>query len=174
MNGTEDDTRGLLVRFAMQREKNEHKSLIEGRDIFDEVEVVYIRVPGSKDEITNLVTDDHKKRFSELYRKWRANEAAPITGTPLTEWPAASTSFIDEMRSYGIRTIEQLAELSDGIAMSNPGWLTMRTRAQGFLQAAKDNAAAESLAVQNRQLQEQLAAMQAQIDALTAPPTKTK
>jgi hypothetical protein len=160
------DDKGLMVRFFTHRAPNEAKSLIEGRDIWDEVECISIRVPGSRDHLVNAVNDEYRVRFADEYRAYKRDQVAPLTGTPLEEWPAASTSFVDEMRLYGIRSVEQLAGLSDGAAMVNPGWMTMRTRAQAFLDSAKDNAKTESLAVENETLKQQMAAMQAQMQRL--------
>lgn len=172
---------GLLVRFALQREKNEYRSEIEGRDIYDEVEVVYIRTIGSRDEVSNLVTDEHRREFADDYKAWKAGQAAPLTGTPLDEWPGVSQSFIDEMRSYGVRSVEQLAALSDGIASQKPGWLTMRSRAQGWIEnsANQADAAAAELAkadaaaakAENDQLKSELAEMRKMLESLTAPKT---
>jgi len=162
------DDASLLIRFFTLREKNEARSTTEGRDIFDEIECISIRVLGSRDELVTAVTDDYRLRFPDEYKAFKRDQAAPLTGTPLEEWPAAASSFIDEMRVYGIRTVDQLAALSDGIAMINPGWMTMRTRAQAFLDNAKHNAMSESLAVENATLKQQMAAMQAQMQQLMA------
>jgi hypothetical protein len=151
-----EDTR-LLVRFFMAREKNEHRSLEEGRDVFEEVENVAIRVPGSRDEVVHIVTDDHRTRFKALYKTWKQDQTAPLVGTPLDQWTQASASFVDEMRLYGVRTVEQLADLTDGVAMTNPGWVTMRTRAQAWLAEAKAEGTVSKYAVENEQLRNELA-----------------
>lgn len=156
----------LLVRFFMGREKNEVRSLEEGRDVFEEVENVSIRVPGSRDEIVHLVTDEHRRRFKDLYKSWKSDQAAPLVGTPLDEWPQASSSFVDEMRLYGVRTVEQLADLSDGVAMSNPGWVTMRTRAVAWLAEAKATGASSRYAVENEQLKRDNEQLQHQMNNL--------
>lgn len=156
----------LLVRFFMGREKNEVRSLEEGRDVFEEVENVSIRVPGSRDEIVHLVTDEHRRRFKDLYKSWKSDQAAPLVGTPLDEWPQASSSFVDEMRLYGVRTVEQLADLSDGVAMSNPGWVTMRTRAVAWLAEAKATGTSSRYAVENEQLRNELNDTKTQMENL--------
>lgn len=163
---------GILVRFAIQREKNEFRSEMEGRDIFEEVEVVFIRALGSKDEVSNIVTDEHRREYADQYKAWKAGQSAPLTGTPLDEWPGVSQSFIDEMRGYGVRSVEQLAALSDGIASQKPGWLTWRSKAQGWLDASSkqaDIAAVAQAKAENDELKAQLAELQKMVDALTAP-----
>lgn len=157
-----DDAK-LLVRFFTDRQKNEFKSAEEGRDIFDEVECISIRVPGSRDEVVHLVSDEHRMRFAPIYKQWKSDAAAPISGTPLDQWPAASTNFIDEMRMYGVRTVEQLADLSDGVAMNNVGWVTMRTKAAAWLEQAKDDGVTQRLAVENETLKKRLDEMQEQM-----------
>lgn len=168
------DTSGLMVRFAMNREKNEPKSLVSGHDVFEEVEVVFIRILGSKDEVVNIVTDDHRQTYADQYRAWKAGQSAPVSGMPLEEWTAASQSFVDDMRGYGVRTVEQLAALSDGIVGAKPGWLTMRSKAAAYLEQAQADGALAAERARTKALEDQLAAMQAQIDALTAPPVQAK
>lgn len=156
----------LLIRFGVQRTLNEYKSEQEGRPIYDEDEVVAIRVIGSRDEVSHIVTDEIRREYREQYSKWKAGHEAPVSGTPLEEWPKASSSFIDEMRLYGVRTVEELSALSDGIVSSNPGWMTMRTQAQAWLEAAGDSAAVTRYASENEALKAQLAAMQEQINRM--------
>lgn len=168
------DTSGLLIRFATLREKNEAKSLDAGHDVFDDVEVIFIRILGSKDEVVNLVTDEHRQAYADQYRAWKAGQAAPVSGMPLEEWTAASQSFVDDMRAYGVRTVEQLATLSDGIVGSRPGWMTMRSKAAAYLEQAQADGALAAEKARTKALEDQLAAMQAQIDTLTAPPAQGK
>lgn len=171
------DPTGILVRFAIQREKNEYRSDTEGRDIFEDVEVIFIRAIGSRDEVSNLVTDEHRREFADQYKAWRAGQEAPITGTPLDELPGVSQSFIDEMRSYGVRTVEQLAQLTDGIASQKPGWLTWRSRAQSWLDQAAtqaSSAAAEEARAENEKLKAEMADLRKMLEALTAPQADTE
>jgi hypothetical protein len=156
----------------MQRELNVAKTAAEGREIIEDVEVIYIRTPGSRDEITNLVSDDHRARFRTLYDAWKTRREAPVTGTPLEQWPRATTSMIDDMRTFGIRTVEELANISDAAVMANMGWRDLRTQAQAWLASAKDSAEAARLAMANQHLQDQISAMQAQIDALMEVSTR--
>jgi hypothetical protein len=159
---------GLLVRFFINREKNEAQSTITGREVLDEVECISIRVPGSRDELVTMVTDEHRTRFKDEYRAFKRDQDAPISGTPLDQWPAASTDFINEMRVYGIRTVEQLAGLSDGVAMINPGWTTMRSKAQVFLETAAESGKAAAVVAENETLKAELDEMKATIARLAA------
>ena len=68
------DTSGLLIRFATLREKNEFKSTTEGHDVFDEIEHIFIRLLGSKDEVCNLVTDEHRSLYAEQYKAWKSGQ----------------------------------------------------------------------------------------------------
>jgi|694.fasta_scaffold12049_9 hypothetical protein len=155
------DANQLLIRFALQRSMNEYRTQAEGRPIYDEEEIVFIRVKGSKDEVSHLVTDEIRREYKDLYDRWKTNQAAPLTGTPLDEWPKASVSFIDEMRLYGVRTVEELAGLNDGQVSQNPGWMTFRSQAQAWLEAAADSAAVTRLAAQNEALLQRIAALEA-------------
>lgn len=161
---TNDDS-GLLVRFFKSMERNDTRSAASGKAEFDEVELISIRVPGSRDEHVALVNDEYRERFKEQYRAWNASEGAPVVGTPLSEWPAATTSFIDEMKLIGIRTVEQLAGVSDGHAMAHTGLMTMKARAQAWL---SEQDAASALTKANTEIEE-LRARLAALEAGTAP-----
>lgn len=157
------DDANLLVRFFRQMERNDLATAENGKPEFNEIECISIRVPGSRDEFVGIVTDEHKSRFKDEYRRWKDNEGAPVSGTPLAEWPAATTSFVDEMRLIGVRTVEELCGLSDGAVMMQAGLMTMRTRAQAWL---RDNDAASSLAKaegEKQALLDRIAALESQL-----------
>jgi hypothetical protein len=156
---------GLIVRFYIENQENPIRSQAEGRPIFDEVECVSIRVIGSRDEVVHLVTDELRERFRDIYQTFKYDQSRPITGTPLEEWPPASKSFIEEVRAFGIRSVEHLAQVDDGFAMSRLGMLTMREKARAFIENAKSNAVPAALAAENEALKRQMAELTARMEA---------
>ena len=129
---------GLLVRFFRAMEPNQLRSMGSGKAEFDEIEYISIVVPGSSNEHVSIITDEYKDRFKEEYASWKAAEGSPITGTPLSEWPLASTSFIEMMKLHGIRSVEDLANASEAITARDTAVMTMRAKAQAWLSAAGD------------------------------------
>lgn len=155
------DDAGLLVRFYKTMERNDVRSTVMGKPEFDEVECISIRVPGSRDEHVALVNDEYRERFKDEYRAWKANEGAPITGTPLAEWPAVTVSFVDEMKLVGVRTVEELAGMSDGHAMATPGLQTMKARAIAWLQGQDASSALAKAEAREKELLDRIAALEA-------------
>lgn len=154
---------GLLVRFFKTMERISFRSATTGKPEFDEVELISIRVPGSRDEHISLVTTEYRDRFKDEYSAWKANEGAPITGTPLAEWPAATTSFVDEMKLIGIRTVEDLVNMSDGHAMAHTGLMTMKARAAGWLQEQNTSSALQKAEDERNALLERISQLEAMV-----------
>lgn len=143
-----------------------------GRPIFRDVEFVRIAKPGDKLAIVEVpVTEDVKKRFAARYKKWKEGMSEDgVVGTPLRELRFLTPARIEELRYYNIRTVEQLAGVSDDICASFMGLIDLRKKAQLWLEADKEKLVervvqkdkerdAELTALQNavRDLQEQLA-----------------
>lgn len=131
-----ENTAGLLIGFSILRERDAFRSDAEGREIINEVEIISIRMRGSMDEIVRLVTDEDRNRFLPIYRAWKERQAAPISGTPLDDWPGITRSLCEELAGKGFRSVEQLAEMPDEIAGLNPQWASQKARAQGWIAAS--------------------------------------
>jgi hypothetical protein len=121
-------------------EPNQRLAEETGKPEFTEIECISIIVPGSSNEHVSIVTDEYKDRFKAEYAAWKAVEGAPISGMPMTEWPLASNSFVEQMKLHGIRSVEDLANASDTVTARDPGMMTMRAKAQAWLAAASDAA----------------------------------
>ncbi len=137
------DTEGLVVRFEMFPQRNEAKSKAEGRPVFDEVEFIEIRVPGDKTlTVHRPVRGDDKARFAAAYRNWKATGVSDgaFSGTPLKEWPQVSRSQCEELSFFGVKTVEQLANVSDGNLRNIGPLLALREKARDYIAAAKQGA----------------------------------
>lgn len=147
----------LAVLFRHHAVKNEGKSKIEGRPIFDDVEVVEIRPPGSRNtyvfpstSISHSAgdgmygTDESKvtyaERFSRQYRQFKEQQAQTITGTPLQHAPFLTEARRAEMRALSIYTVEQLAHI-DGIELKNlgQGGRELKNAALDYIETSKAN-----------------------------------
>jgi hypothetical protein len=124
------------------------------------------------------VTDFYEWRFPHEYEAFKRGKEAAVVGTPLDLWPALQPSQIAELKHQGIRTIEQLATLSDSASGVMRGFYALKHKAQQFLDDAKDKSAA---AVVRAQMEEQEArhkadmkAMEDRIAAMVAEAMATK
>jgi len=156
----------LLVKFFVHPKLDSTRSAEEGRPIYIDREYVQIMQPGNKDSIImRPATDMDKQRFAEHYRKFKAREDQErVEGTLLEEWPGVSRSQVLELKFFNIRTVEQLANLSDNQARNIMGINLMKQRAEQWLAKAKDENTQKALDETKAELaalKEQLAQLQA-------------
>jgi hypothetical protein len=171
-----EQDRALLVKFFSTPLKNDEKSVEEGRPIFDDVDMIEIRVRGTKDNIVQRpVRPDDKVRFREAWRAHSEGEKAVQSGTPLAQWPVMSTSQVEEMKYLGFFTVEQIAEASDGVVAKVTGLQTLKNKAKAFIEFSKGAAPIEQLqaklsesANETETLRRQLSETQAALSKLTA------
>lgn len=130
----------LAIRFYYDALPNDEKSTAEGRPIFDDVEMVEIRVRGDRNNIVQRpARPDDKKRWREAYRAFKDNEEQAVTGTPLAQWGMLSKSLVEELKYLGFVTVEQLAEASDSVCQKMAGLQSFKQKAKVFIEMAKGN-----------------------------------
>lgn len=144
---------------------------VEGKPKFEEFEFITIRVPGDrKTEWHGRVTDAHRARFPREYQAWKANQEAPTEGTPLREVPWISRAQVEELAFAHVKTVEQLANLSDAQlkgAVPMNGY-ALRDKAKLHLEQIDGAAPAEKLRAENDELKANMAVLQRQMAELTA------
>lgn len=165
-----------LVEFVRDAEQNNFKSAQEGRPIFEDKDFVRIMTPGdTRTTIYREANDQDKKRFPKAWGLYERGQEAVTEGTPLAEWAQITASQVRELQHVNVRTIEEFVSVSDSnIQRMGPGYAQLQKRAQQFLEASTENAAATAAARENEQLRDQMALMQEQLDALKAAAASTE
>lgn len=158
----------LLAVFYRGTVKNEFKSVEAGRPIFDEIDLIKIITPGSRDSFVGDATEDYQRRFPNQWARYRAGKDQTQSGTPLNMLPWMTIGQIAEFNAVGCHTVEQLVGMSDSLSMKFMGHHQIKQRAQAFLDVAKEQAPALRLQAELSQRDEVIAAMKAQLDAATA------
>ena len=130
----------LLVKFYYKSIPDKAASAEEGRPMFKEAEMIDIKVPGQRDGVARPATPRDKNRFPRHYAAFKNRMEAPSDGTPLTEWPAISRSFADQLSFANIKTVEQLAALNDNAMHNLPGIQNFKQKAKDWLEYTKDEA----------------------------------
>lgn len=156
----------LFVVFYMGVMKNDGKSDEAGRPIFDDVESVRIIVPGDRNNMVDRpASAQDKARFPKQYALFQQGrkEEDQITGTRLTEWPFLSRGQCEEFRYMGLRTVEQLAEVGDGVCAKVPGLTQLKRNAALWLDKAKAGAASAQAAKKMTEQDSKIAELQAVI-----------
>jgi len=154
----------LFIKFHTQAVLHPANSTKAGRPIYDDVDMITIRTPGS--QLTSIVSPVkyYMDRFGDKYRLWKSSQLEAASGTPLENFPFLFTkpSMIAELKYRNIFTVEQLADLSDTGKQSIMGGHELCKRAADWLEhslfAAEDAEKAE--------LKQQLVTMQAQLALL--------
>jgi len=152
----------LFVRFYTKATKNEAKSQEAGRAIFEEQVFINIKIPGDKNnDVNRIAFPEDITRFPIHYERFRKGQEQVI-GTPLNAVPFLNEAQVEEYKALYIRTVEQLAALSDVQASKIFGSVAHKQEAQKFLDSFKS---ADSL---RAEFQKKFEDQQAQIAALQA------
>lgn len=164
-----DQRDGARPRFYVEAVQNNFRTAQEGKPCFDEREMVHILVPGDRlTEHTSIVKEEHRRRWPEAYAAFKAGLEDPTTGTPLTQWPGVSVGQIEELRYAKVRTVEELAGLSDAaVAKTLPmGGMSLRDKAKRWIEAAEGAAPMEKLAAENVAKDARIAELEATVKDL--------
>jgi len=188
----------LAVIFYSKAVQNEFESEKQGRPIFKDMDFVKIFVPGDPTTVIDtFAREDHKKRFPmhwAHYQNKHGGDSREI-GTPLSQWPRLSQAQVEELRALKFFTVESIAGASDAqlqrigmIAGMAP--YAFRDHAVRFLKVAEGDSATKEaedrakaaedraakleadLQAQKDETAAQLAAMNAQIQALLPKPKR--
>lgn len=166
---------GVHVEFVMQPVVHGQKSLEEGREVCVDKPHVRIRVAGNdKEEFFGPVNEQIRARFPEEWSAFEKGMTAPRIGTPIEDWPKLSMqpSLVRMLKNLAIFTVEDMAGCSDAALQKvGMGGQKLREDAQKFLTLAKstaDTSKVEALERENADLKDNMAKMQAQLDALAA------
>jgi len=118
----------------------------KARAIFVEKEYITIRIPGDKDnDIVREVRETDKRTWPTQYAAFKAGLEQPVTGTPLDQLPFLTKAWRLEFNAVGIKTAEQLLQMSDASAQKFMGINGVKKRVKDFLDAAAGAAPAIAL-----------------------------
>lgn len=172
---------GTFARFFVDAEPSAHASGIAGRPISRDVEKIAIRaVHDRNSEFVGLADENYKRRFPKEYAAFKATQqSGMVEGTSLSSWPPMTPSLIKNFSSYSIRSVEQLAALSEHDVTHMDGSMNAsewRERAKVFLEDAAGGAASGRLAAEVEDLKVKLdtkdrhiAELNRQLDEATRP-----
>lgn len=161
--------KSLLVKFYTKSVQNASKSAAEGRPVFIEKEYIEIRFAGNRtDAIARPATSSDKARFPAHYDAFKRRIELPEEGTPLGEWPAISRTQADELSFFNVKTVEQLANVSDTHGSKFMGFHGLRERARQFIELSKQHVEVEAMQGELAKRDATIKDMQAQLAELMA------
>lgn len=161
----------LFVEFYEDALEIPFKSEQEGRPVYEQRVFVRIMVPGDATSIIETpATEQHKQDFPRQFDRFQKGQKDVIEGTPLTMWPVVNKSQIKECEFFEVRSVEQLADLSDSSCKRmGMGYMELRSKAKAWLLAAKDSSLVTRQAAENDRLQGEIEALKQQIAQLAQP-----
>jgi hypothetical protein len=148
---------GVVAVFRNGTVPNRVKSAEAGRPIYDDMEVVEVRHPGSRDYGVYPATDrshwdvdqftgeqrvvTYAERFSKQYQQFKASMQQTKSGTPLDYLTFLTEGKRAELRAMNIYTAEALA-IVDGSELKNlgPGGREMKNKTIEFLESSNETA----------------------------------
>lgn len=105
-------------------------------------------------------------QIEPAYKAWKSGSEVPVDGTPLGAWAGVNAAQADVLRQNGIRTVEEVAALTDSqlgkIMLPQPRLLKLQ--AAEYLESRKGDAIASKIAA----VEEQNAALKAQLEEAIA------
>jgi len=140
----------LNVAFSTEAVHSKKETLLAG-GVPKYVDMDFITITIPTDQTLGIhapVTDFYQFRFPREYAAFKAGQDAALIGTPLEIWAALKPSQIQELKNAGVRSIEQLANLSDSASGVLRGFYSLKQSAKLFLEESKDKAAAGALRAQ--------------------------
>lgn len=126
----------LYVQFYSKPRRNNTRSRIEKRPIFDNATYIKINVPGDKhNEIDRPADHVDIARFSQQYARFQKGQSQDV-GIPLSVAGFLPENVIEELKHFHVRTVEQLANLSDANAQRIFGGQDLKQNAKKYLELA--------------------------------------
>lgn len=153
----------LHVQFYSRPKENPRRSAEEGRPIFEDKLYIAIEIPGDRtSKVDRPANDADKARFPRHWEAYERNQAAPLNGTPLEEWPAITAARRLELRAMNVQTIEDLAGVADAHVknLGNDGH-KLRNEAQAWLDKANEGASVQRMASELAKRDEEIEALKA-------------
>ena len=176
-NRNKVDTSGdgkLFVQFRTEPVLNPAASTKAGRPIYDDVDMIVIRTPGS--QLTSVVAPAkyYMERFGDRYRAWKSGQEAAVSGTPLESFPFLlnKPGLVAELKALNVRSVEQLAEMPDGNKQRIMGGFELSRKAAAFIEASKEGAQAAQLASELEKRDAEIAALKQQMSQVLAAQPK--
>lgn len=161
--------------FYLDTIKNELKSAEAGRPIFDEVEMVEVRIAGDRNFVPRFPAHSmyvrqgdeivtYAMRWPDQYAAFKSDEVQTASGTPLEELTFLTAARRSELKALKIYTAESLAALEGPNlkVLAGEGY-KLKEQAQAYLNKANSFSSVSKLATENAELRDRLAALETQL-----------
>ena len=136
-----EDNRGkMAVFFHAVQVKNNFKTEMEKRPIFEERIFVKKLVPGDSTLVVDRpMRETDKEDYPIEWARFEQKKEQKSDGTPIDAWMAINDTQKAEFKALHIFTIDQFAKLPDSAGNKIMGFNDLRTKARAFIGAAQDS-----------------------------------
>jgi len=88
------------------------------------------------------------------YAAWKQGQTLPDHGTPLAAWPGISSEQAEVFRTFGFKSVEDIAEATSSVItrVQLPGVMDIQANAKRFLASFDQNRVASNLAEKDQQI----------------------
>lgn len=168
--GSAGDKDNAFPRFYPKSKKLEYRSAQEGQPVFETRHYVEIITPGDTRSIPNReVTDADKARWPREWAAYVENRELTPEGTPLEQWPLIDVGQIDHMKTFRIRSVEQLSQVSDNQLLNlGMGARSLRDKAIAWLAQARGGSGIAKIVAERDMLKSKVDALESQMADLAA------
>lgn len=176
------------LTFSEESVEDRTLSLAAGRLVSKSVDMVTIRQPGCKDDVSREAVPwlealhqnpnwqpEWVERAKSMYRQFKEGLEITQVGTHIRMWPPISKAEAETVMSAGLRTVEELAGANEQVlSRIGMGARALKDKARAWLDSAeKDGRGAAELNVlreQNAQQSAQIAELVAKLNQMLATP----
>lgn len=147
------EARPPYVTFEALAEEDRAATISAGHYVARDVDYAFVTPQGSRDRLQRRVDEwldnlrqqveqsrfprEWLRHYEESYRAWKDGREAPVSGTAVSNWPAASPAQVKAMQAVHVRTVEDLAAANEEtISRLGLGARALKQRAIEWLSAA--------------------------------------
>jgi hypothetical protein len=160
----------LVVFFYKKSVHNALKSQAAGVRFHDELDFVKMHAPGEHLQVIDRpVVESDKTRFPRQWRAFQQGRKQETDGIPIDMLFPLHPAVADNLRSYGVHTIEQCANMSaSAIESIGMGAQDYKNRAVDYMEAASAGANYHKFTAQLDEEKRKNVRLQKQLDELSA------
>lgn len=139
----------------------------EGREVWKPADFIEIRIPMNLKEIRRRqVRESDKRQFPRQWAAYKETKTNPSFGTPLEKLPFLTKAQVLEFKALGLKTAENVRDISDADGQKYMGFQQLRRRVTDFLAAAEGNAPIAAIRSELESRDAEITALKAQVAEL--------
>lgn len=162
-----DDSKAM-VWFKREPKLMVAQSEMQGRQIWEDRDYVYVQQPGDKDAVRIEAFPMHARRWPRAWEAYQAGRKQIPDGTMIAILFPAEPGIAKNLQELGIHTIEQLAEMPDSSIGNIPFGGTLKQKAIKYMASVSGAQGFNKLSAEMAHKDQEISSLQMQISDLQA------